>query len=54
LVEGFNTYDLPRSVEVQRTPEAIQAVITECVEDAADEVVLRAFGALTDMLNRVS
>jgi hypothetical protein len=50
LVEGFNDYDLQRSVEVPQTPEAIQAVITDCVKDFVDQIGSQTMTAFVQML----
>ncbi|MDQ4102377.1 MAG: hypothetical protein M3186_01180 [Actinomycetota bacterium] len=51
LAEDLAGQELEWSVELPRTPQALRAVITECMENAADQVSRRAYGALSHMIN---
>jgi hypothetical protein len=50
LVEDLAAQELEWSVELPRTPQALQAVITECMENAAAQVGRRAYSALSYMI----
>lgn len=52
LMEGsdFGAYQLQMSAKFPQTPEALQAVITDRVEDAVGQVVRRGHSSLIDMV----
>lgn len=50
LVEDLAAQKLEWSVELPRTPEALQAVVTDCMQEAAVQVGRRAYSALSYMI----
>lgn len=50
LVKDLAAQELKWSVELPRTTVAFQAVVTECMQDAAEQVGHRAYSALSYMI----